>query len=194
MLSFRPSTANAVPRTRVPLRRRASCIGALVARLVVTVLAAMLVLMASPDARAQQAAQGFALERLYPSPAGAGWFVMDTLDFGTGLGGAAEWTTGYAKDRLRVTDGARHLAVVSDQAFTDFSFAATCDRFRLSFDVTAPLAVEGNTGTVGGYSFVGPSLDPSSNPDTLSDARFGLDARLFGAPRGPVRLGVSAQL
>jgi hypothetical protein len=152
-------------------------------------------LLGSP-ARGQQAVQGFAVERSYPSAPGGGWFVMDDLSFGGGLGGAAEWTTGYAKDPLRVTDGVTHVAVVSDEAFTDVGFAATYDRFRLYLNLTAPLAIEGDQPktAVGGYSFVGPSLDLGSHPDTLSDPRVGLDTRLYGGPNDPVRLGVGTQL
>jgi hypothetical protein len=150
-------------------------------------------LLGSP-ARGQQAVQGFAVERLVPSAPGGGWFVMDDLSFGARLGGAVEWTTGYAKDPLRVTDGTTHVAVVSDEAFTDIGFAATYDRFRLYLNLTAPLAVEGKTATVGGYSFVGPSLDLGSHPDTLSDPRIGFDTRLYGGPSDPVRIGLGTQL
>jgi hypothetical protein len=163
-------------------------------RLGAVVWAGLVVSLLGSPARGQRAVQGFAVERLYPSAPGGGWFVMDDLSFG-GFGGAVEWTTGYAKDPLRVTDGVTHLAVVSDEAFTDVGFAATYDRFRVYLNLTAPLAIEGDPkATVGGYSFVGPSLDLGSNPDTLSDPRVGFDTRLYGGPNDPVRVGVGTQL
>jgi len=58
----------------------------------------------------------------------------------------------------------------------------------------APLATQGQSGTVGGYQFAAPSLDLGTAPDTLADARLGLDARVLGQARSSFRLGVSAQL
>jgi hypothetical protein len=145
-------------------------------------------------ARAQQQPQGFAVERLYQSAPGGGWFVMDDLDMRGGLGGAVALTTGYAMKPLRVTDGSQHLAVVSDQAFADFGFAVTYERWRLYLNLHMPLVTEGQSGTVGDYQFSTQSLDLGSNPDTLSDARIGLDARVLGSARSAFRLGAGAQL
>jgi hypothetical protein len=143
---------------------------------------------------AQQQAQGFAVERFYPSAPGGGWFVMDALDMRGGLGGAMELQGGYSMNPLRVTDGATHLAVVSDQAFADFAFAVTYDRWRLYFNFDTPLVIKGQSGTVGNTQFTAPSVDLASHPDTLSDARAGLDVRLVGGSNSPFRLGASAQL
>lgn len=159
----------------------------------------------SRPARAQQQAQGFALDRLYLSAPGAGWFVMDTLDMRGGLGGAVALTTGYAHNPLRVatSDGSQRLTVVADEALADFGFAATYDRFRLYINVGMPLDLSGNSGTVGGYQLTAPNagqpftrsgVDPGTASDALADARIGLDARLFGAACGPLRLGAGAQL
>src|ERR1035437_794110 len=156
--------------------------------------AGLLVLSARPSlADAQQQTQGFATERFYPSAPGGGWFVMDTLDMLGGLGGAMQVTAGYARDPVRVTDGAQPLAVVSDQAFTNFGFALTYDRFRVSLDMGVPLVSKGDSGKVGAYSFTGPDLDVASHPDNLMDARVGFDARILGGPRSPFRLGAGAQ-
>src|SRR5271154_5773339 len=97
----------------------------------------------STAAAAQQSsphvAQGFALERLYTSAPGAGWFVMDALDMRGGLGGVMALTTGYAANPLRIPTAGPSLPVVSDQAFVGFGIAATYDRFRLYLDLAAPL-------------------------------------------------------
>ncbi len=145
-------------------------------------------------AEAQQQPQGFAVERFYPSAPGGGWFVMDALDMRGNLGGAMAVTGSYALKPLRVTDGAQHLAVVSDQAFTDFGFAATYDRFRLYLNLNMPLTTTGQGGTVGAYRFSSPSVSLGATPDTLSDPRLGLDVRLFGGAKDPLRVGAGAQL
>jgi hypothetical protein len=148
----------------------------------------------TPLARAQQQPQGFAVERFYPSAPGGGWLVMDDLRMHGGLGGVMALTVGYAHDPLRVTDGSTRLAVVSDQAFADFGFAATYDRWRLYVNFDAPLTIQGQSGAVGAYQFTAPSVDLGANPDTMSDARVGVDGRLFGSEKSPFRVGAGAQL
>ena len=146
------------------------------------------------QARAQQARQGFAVERLYPSAPGGGWLVMDELDMHGGLGGAIELTLGYAGNPLRVTDGTNRLAVVSDEGFADIGAAITWDRWRFYLNLDTPLAIRGQSGVVGDSVFTGPSVDLGSNPDTLWDARLGADVRIIGKPGGRFRFGAGAQL
>ncbi len=158
-------------------------------------LAALAANAFAPRAAAQpQQAQGFAVERFYPSAPGGGWWVMDALDMHGGLGGAMELQSGYALNPLRVTDGVTHRAVVSSQASADFGFAVTYDRFRLYLNITAPLVIVGQNTTVGAYSFTAPSVSFAESPDILSDTRAGFDVRLVGGPKSPFRLGASAQL
>ena len=147
-------------------------------------------------ASAQEKAQGFGVDRLYASAPSGGWVVMDALDMRGGLGGAMAMSLVYAHNplRIRTSDGSQRLAVVTDQAFTNFGFAASYDRWRAYLDMSVPIAIEGQSGTVGGYEFAGPSVDPNTHPDILSDARIGLDARLVGGPRSAFRVGASAQL
>ena len=148
----------------------------------------------APSLHAQEQPQGFAVERLYPSAPGGGWLVMDDLRMHGGLGGVMALMVGYAHDSLRVTDGSTRIAVVSDQAFTDFGFAVTYDRWRLYLNLDAPLVTEGQSGTVGAYQFTAPAVSLGSNPDTVSDASIGADGRLFGSDNSPLRLGAGAQL
>ena len=145
-------------------------------------------------ALAQQQARGFAVERLYPSPAGAGWLVMDDLDMRGHLGGAMQLTTGYAMNPLQVSDGAQHLNVVSSQAFADFGLAVVHDRWRVFLDIDAPLVIHGQSGTIGDFQYMAPDVTLGSHPDTLADARLGAEARLYGQPDSPLRLGGSAEL
>jgi hypothetical protein len=151
-------------------------------------------LVSAVPARAQQIAEGFGVERLYLSAPEGGWFVMDSLDLQGGWGVAGQLTMGYSHDSLRVTDGRTRVAVVSDQAVADFGFAATYDRWRVYLDLQAPLAGEGESGTVGGVTFQSPRIDLGFAPDVLGDARVGIDGRLWGEPGGPFRLGASVQL
>jgi hypothetical protein len=166
--------------------------------LVALILAAGAVTSFAKVAGAQQQAQGFALERFYPSAPGGGWFVMDDLDLRGGLGGAAAMTVGYARAPLVVKSGSQSLAVVSEQAFADFGFAITYERFRLYMNLDAPLVVHGDTapgGTIiGNTSYTSPALGLGGTPDTLADARFGFDVRLLGTPRSRFRLGAGAQI
>jgi len=162
-------------------RRRASAI------------AIAVVLCAGPS-MAQRPARGFDVERLYTSAPGGGWFVMDALDMRGKLGGAVTAIGSYARDPLRVTDGVQRLTVVSDQAFFQLGFAGTYDRFRLYATFDSPLIVQGDGGTIGGYTFTGPSVDPASSPDAIAHGRVGFDARLVGDYDAPLRLGIGFQL
>ena len=148
----------------------------------------------SSRANAQQAARGFAVERFYPSAPGGGWFVMDALDMRGELGGAIAISGGYAHAPLRVstTGGGDRLALVSHQSFAAVAVAATYDRYRVYVDLTGPLAVGGDSGSVGGYALTAPSVQAGN--DSFSDVRIGFDARLLGGATSAFRLGAGVQL
>lgn len=150
--------------------------------------------LTASSAGAQQAAQGFDVERLYTSAPGAGWIVNDALDMRGKLGGAASVAASWARNPLRITDGTQHLAVVSDYALLQLGFAGTYDRYRVYFTFDSPLTVQGDSGTVGAYTFAAPSVDPGSSPDAIMHGRFGFDARLVGDATGAFRLGLGAQI
>src|ERR1035438_2898827 len=80
-----------------------------------------------------QQAQGFALERFYPSAPGGGWFVMDDLNISGGLGGAVSLGAGYSRNPLVISgsSGSQRVALVSAESFVDIGVAATYDRYRL---------------------------------------------------------------
>ena len=145
---------------------------------------------------AQQQPQGFAVERLYPSPAGSGWFVMDDLNMGGRWGGAVAVTSGYASEpvRVRSADGTRTVPLVSDEAFIDIGLAGTYRHYRVSLNFPMPLVVSGSTGMPGPQGLAPPSFGLGSHPDTISDPRVGFDMRLTGAPDQSLRLGIGAQL
>src|SRR5258708_24018931 len=150
----------------------------------------------APATRAQQQAEGFAVERFYTAAPGGGWCVMDDLSLRGGLGGAVSLPFGYAPRPLRVEsgDGRQRLSVVSDQAFAEVALAVTFDRFRLYAILPGPLEVSGYSGEVAGYQFTAPSANLGQNPDAVADPRLGFDARILGGATGPFRLGAGAQL
>jgi hypothetical protein len=149
-----------------------------------------------PRVDAQQQPSGFAVERLYQSAPGGGWFVMDDLNISGGLGGAVSISSGYAHNPLVVTgpDGKQRLALVTQEAFVDIGGAVTYNRFRGYVNFPTPILGTGTSGTLGLYQFTAPSVSLGTTPDTLSDSRLGFDARLVGEPGSPLRLGAGAQL
>ena len=152
-------------------------------------------LASAPAARAQQQAQGFAIERLVQSAPGAGWIAMDDLELKGGLGGAVGLTLGYAHGPLVIdSPGAPSLAVVRHQTSAELAFAVTWDRFRLRASFSSPIYVAGQGGTAAGFHFTAPRANLEQTPDLISDAQVGVDARLLGEPRGAFRLGASAAL
>jgi hypothetical protein len=152
------------------------------------------------SAAALPPAQGFAVNRFYPSAPGGGWLAMESLDMRGVLGAAASLTFDYAHAPLHVggaSAGARRVDVVKNQAFADFGFAVTYSWLRFYLDLSAPLLSNGNTGgaaSAAGHTFTSPTLDVAQNPDTLADSRFGVDARLVGKETDAFRLGAGVQL
>ena len=158
--------------------------------------AVLAVALCTLRAGAQPMAQGFAVERYYPAPPGAAWLVMDDLKLDGKLGAGLTVTSGYANRPYSVAsaDGTAKLDVVSHQAFVDVGMAVFYDRYRLSLNIADPLDTAGTSGTIAGYRFAAPAVDPGKYPDKVTDFRVGLDARLFGGLQDPLRFGLSAQL
>lgn len=158
---------------------------------------AVLAIARAPAVHAQQAeARGFALERLYPSAPGGGFWVADELRLEGGLGGAVSLTLGYAHAPLRVAGqpGAGSLAVVRHETLATLAMAVTYDRFRAWASFASPIYLAGQGGDAGAFHFTTPAANLEQNPDTLFDVLLGVDARLWGDAHGPFRLGAGAQL
>ena len=152
------------------------------------------ILLAATTVHAQPAAQGFAVERAYPSAASAGWLVMDDLNIADGLGGALGLTVSYERNPLHVSEGMDSLDVVSDRAFANVGGAITYAHWRFYLDFDTVFAESGQSGIVGGYDYTAPSITPSSHPDTIEDTRVGVDVLVLGRPGDPLRVGAGAQL
>ena len=156
-------------------------------------VAVAIVLATTATARAQPQ-PGYAVERLSPSAPGAGWLVMDTLDMQGELGGAFAATIDYAHDPLNISSGSQQLAVVSRESMLDIGAAVTHKWWRLSVDFATPVVIKGDSGSIGGTSFVAPNVDLGANPDTFADARIGFEARLVGDATSAFRAGAGAEL
>lgn len=150
---------------------------------------------ASPgEARAQESTQGALVGRLPSAAPGAGWLVMDDLAFPRALGGALALSGAYAyRPMVAEAPGAR-VEVVRHAAYGEVAAAVHYGGWRAHLSFANPLYVRGAGGVVGGYRYVAPDADPETHPDTLSDVRFGFDARVVGDERSPLRVGLGAQL
>ena len=168
--------------------------GSTATRLFVFAVAAALLSLFAPFASAQVQAEGFEVERFYPSAPGGGWLIMDDLDMHGKLGGVIAVSSGYAYKPLHVSNGTRYLDVVKQEAFADIGAAVTVDRYRVYLNLTTPLLIKGQSGTVGAYQFTGPDVSLGRVPDLISDARIGFDTRLVGNANSPFRFGLGAQL
>jgi hypothetical protein len=156
--------------------------------------AGLAVFLLASSARAQQKVQGFNVDRFYPSPAGAGWLVMDDLKLYGGLGGAMGLAFGYGHAPLRIVDGAQRVFVVTDEVSAYFGAAITYDRWRFYLNIDMPFVIVGDSGTVGTFAFTAPNVTPGSLPDPMSDLRLGTDFRIVGDPESSFRFGVSGQV
>jgi hypothetical protein len=117
---------------------------------------------------------------------------MDSLDMHGDVGGVLSFSARYAHEPLRVS--ASRIPVVTDSAYGQVAGAITWRSLRFSVGFDFPLAVKGPGVTAGGFQYPAVDVDLGSNPDTLSDVRIGVDARLLGEWNGPFRLGIGAQL
>jgi hypothetical protein len=122
--------------------------------------------------------------------------VLDELKIGSEWGAGVALTTGYAKRPFVLRDeaGNHYLSVVSDQAFFDIGTAASYRSLRLYMNLASPVVVSGQSGEVNGTVFKAPEANLDERPDTIVDARFGVDWQFFGAVQGPVRMGASLQV
>ncbi len=145
---------------------------------------------------AQEQAKGFALNRLYLSAPGGGWFVMDDLSMDGKLGGTVSFTFDHAHNPLvvRSADGTRSVSVVSEEQIADVGLSVTSGPFRVYVNLSGPTYMRGNSDVIDGRSFAGPRVDLGTEPDTITDMRFGMDARLIGESKSAFSLGVGAQV
>jgi hypothetical protein len=160
---------------------------------VYTLVGAALALL-TPIARADQAA-GFSVDRLYTSAPGADGWVTDSLNWSPKLGGVFGIFGSYAHNSLIIADGSGGgLTVVRHELLATYGGSITYDLFRFSVQLSNPLWLSGDSGSVGSTTYSAPSVDPGANPDNISTARFGVDVRVWGAADGPFRLGLGAVL
>lgn len=154
-------------------------------------LAALAALAASaPAAASADAPSGFALSRFEPAPRGSRLFVLDTLDLGghlrPALGATVDWA--YKPLVAASPDGAERFALVRHQVLVRPSGSLVLfHRLRIAVDVPFAAVQDGDPADVAGRT-LGAAQKPA-----MADARFALDARLLGDPRGPVAVAFGAR-
>jgi outer membrane protein OmpA-like peptidoglycan-associated protein len=174
-------------------------------RHLVSIAAFAVAMLGASAAHAQTQVQGFSVERLYMSPAGGGWWVMDDLSMHEKIGGedsdgpvrglGLSINGGVAGNPLSVasSDGTQHLDVVHTLSFVDLGIVGEFfGNSRAYMNIGGPVAAHGDSGTIGGFSYTGPDYS-ASNP-ALNDFRIGWDTRFLGKFNGPFRMGAGAQL
>jgi hypothetical protein len=121
---------------------------------------------------------------------------MDDLNVSGGLGGAVDFTSGYARAPLVVpsSDGTQQFALVANEAFLNVGAAVTYDRYRLYLNFPMPYLVVGSSGTFGPVQLDAPAVTKGTNPDTIADTQLGFDARLYGEAGSSLRLGSCSHL
>jgi outer membrane protein OmpA-like peptidoglycan-associated protein len=150
-------------------------------RIAVALAAAACALGASREARAQQKIttdKGFNADGFMPAMRGSDWFVLDSLDLRgdarLGLGLTGE----YAYKPLVITnaDGSERAAVVGNQLFMHLGASfVVLERVRLGFDLPFGLYDDGTSTQLGPTVFNAPT-----KAQTMGDARFAIDVRVFG--------------
>lgn len=156
--------------------------------------AAVLVVLgvvASAGAAEAQPAQGFAVDRMEPSEAGSDWHVHDALDFRGKLRPALRVLGDYQYRSLVAyrADDSILASVVRNQLALHASGAVVLfERLRLGASLPLVAYTDGRAARVGDTFYPSPAHEQS-----MGDLRVALDARVFGAYRGPLSIAVGAR-
>jgi len=137
-----------------------------------------------------QAEPGFAVARYEPAERGAGWLVVDALDFRARPRPTVGATIDYAYKPLVVYDdhGEERSALVRHQLLTHLGASfVLAERVRVGASLPLALYQDGESAFVGGRT-----LSPATK-SALGDLRLAADVRLLGAVHftsdGVARLG-----
>jgi outer membrane protein OmpA-like peptidoglycan-associated protein len=144
--------------------------------------------MTEATARAQS---GFAVDRFEPAGGGSAWFSLDSLDLRGHLRPAAGLSTDLALRPVVIYDREGHevAPLVRYQAMLHADVALVLwERVRLGVNVPLALAQDGQSGMVGGVSYVAPT------GEVLGDVRLGVDVRLFGEPTDGVTAAIGGRV
>lgn len=146
---------------------------------------------ATPEARAQQQNEGFAVNRFEPSERGSHWFVLESLDFrGTArpaLGVVADYQ--YRPLAIYDRNGELRSQVVGHMLTTHVGGSLVlAETLRIAVNMPFVPYVEGEQGRLDGVTYA-----PPARENTFGDLRFGLDLKLFGEGEGPVSAAIGAQ-
>lgn len=145
------------------------------------------VLLVSRGASAQAKPSGIALDPFEPAPAGDAFFGVPSPGADGDLVPRGMVLFDYAHDPLRLAGGGP--AVVSSQGILHLDASLSLwDRVSVSADMPIALVQAGDSPTTHGVTLTSPS------GVSAGDLRLGAHARLLGAARGPVQLGVGGYL
>lgn len=160
-------------------------------------LAALVAMLLSAQAAsAKPTAEGFALNRYAPAPAGSDWFAGDSLDLRghqrLGFGVIADFATNPLV--ILGTATSPNIPIVSSQFFYHLTFGLVlADRLRLAVELPVLLNNGGGAGVVGEVAGVPNVLLSSDSGGGLGDPALGLDVRLAGAFGEPFTLALGGR-
>ncbi len=137
-----------------------------------------------------QTVHGYAIDRFEPSERGSAWFTGESLDYSGRLQPATGVVgdLGLSPQTLHDTSGVEHAVVGSQLAFHFGAALAFAERFRVGLSAPVFAYESGTTVTRTDGTYVGAS------GGAMGDLRAGLDARLYGAPKGLFRLGLGVRV
>ena len=152
-------------------------------------IASCALLGASRTARADDLT-GFAVNRFEPSESGSRFFATDTVDQSGKVRPAVRLTGDFGWHQLSLHDVNRNESyVIGSQLAMHVAAGVTlANRYRISLNAPIYLFQAGNDVERYDGRYVGAS------GGGLGDLRIGLDARLFGDPKGPFRLGLGFRI
>lgn len=132
-----------------------------------------------------QEVRGFGIDRFEPSEAGSRWFSLDSLDFSGELRPAVEVAASFhhKPQQLYDVDGTHRALIDHQLALRLGASFVFLDRFRVGANLPFYPLQKGEDVD----RFDGRYTAP--NDAALGDLRLGADARIFGTPGGPLRLG-----
>lgn len=154
-------------------------------RVVFLSLSSMLLAFPAPPAEAAEV-KGFGINRFEPSGPDSDWFTLESLDFQGKLSPAfklvGDWN--HKPQKAYSIEGGHHAIVDYQFALHPGASLTFANRFRVGASMPFYVLQAGNTVERFDGTYIGPS------GAGVGDLRLGVDARVFGEPLDPLRLGV----
>ena len=132
-----------------------------------------------------------ALNTYEPSERGSEWFANESLDFRSHLRPALGVTgdLAHAAYKLRNQDESERSTIIQTQLYLHVGASMVFfERLRVGLSLPVALAQKGNTDTVGGQTFTGPTKGG------IGDLRIAADLRLVGAYGDPFTMAIGGRV